>query len=154
MVRPYAADEDHAKDLISDCWVAILEGLDQYRGLGSFDSWALAVSENVGRMRLRAAKRRRETALEDPTSVLDDAPDPEEELMQKERRKALACAINELPERERDAIMLHMIEERDIPETAEAMGVSRPVARSLVERGMAKLCRMEQVRQCVMDWMD
>lgn len=154
MVRPYAADEDHVKDLMSDCWVAILERLDQYRGLGSFDSWALAVSENVCRMRLREAKRRPETALEDATSVLDDAPDPEEELMQKERSRALSCAMSELPEQERHAIMLRVIEEWDIPETAEAMGVSQPVARSLVERGMARLCRMEQVRQCVMDWMD
>lgn len=154
MVRPYADDEDHAGDLVNDCWVAILEGLDQYRGRGSFDSWAMAVSENVCRMRLREANRRRETALEDAALVLDDAPDPEEELIEKERRKALACAISELPEQERHAIILRSIEQRDIRETAEAMGVSRPVARSLVKRGMARLCRMEQVRQCVMDWMD
>lgn len=104
-------------------------------------------------MRLREAHRKREIALEDATSVLDDAPDPEEELMLRERREVLHRALDELPERERDAVVLRMIQGRDIAETAEAMGVSRSVARSLVTRGIARLCRMEQIRQLVMDWM-
>lgn len=153
MVRSYADDDDHADDLVNDCWKTILERLHQYRGHGSFDNWAIAISRNVCRMRLREAHRKREIALEDATSVLDDALDPEEELMLKERRKALSRAVNELPERERDAIVLRMIQGKDSAETAEAMGISRAVARSLVTRAIIRLRRMEQIRQVVMDWM-
>lgn len=153
MVRSYADDDDHADDLVNDCWEAVLGRLHQYRGRGEFDNWAIAVSRNVCRMRLREAHRKREIALEDAASVLDDALDPEEELMLKERRKALSRAVRELPERERNAIVLRMIQGKSSAETAEAMGVSRAVARSLVTRGIIRLRRMEQIRQVVMDWM-
>lgn len=152
-IRSYADDDDHADDLLQDCWEAILERLHQYRGRGSFDNWAIAVSRNVCRMRLREARRKREVALEDATLVLDDAPDPEHELMLRERREVLHRALDELPDRERDAVIMRMIQGRDTAEIAEAMGVSRPTARSRVARGIAMLCRMEQIRQLVMDWM-
>lgn len=153
VVRSYAEDDDHADDLVSDCWEAVLGRLHQYEGRGAFDNWAIAVSRNVCRMRSREAHRKREIALEDAASVLDDAIDPEEELMLKERRKALSRAVRELPERERNAIVLRMIQGKDSAETAEAMGISRTVARSLVARGIIRLRQMEQIRQVVMDWM-
>ena len=48
--------------------------------------------------------------------------------------------------------MLWILEERDTAETAQLMGVSRAVARSLVERAISRLRRMEPIRQLVMDW--
>lgn len=152
-IRSYADDDDHADDLLQDCWKTILERIHQYRGRGTFDNWAIAVSKNVCRMRFREVRRKREIALEDATSVLDDAPDPEEELMLRVRREVLHRALDELPDRERDAVIMRMIQGRDTAEIAEAMDVSRSVARSLVARGIARLCRMEQIRQLVMDWM-
>ena len=105
-------------------------------------------------MRLRKAKRAgcHETALEDVGAVPDSAPDPEYELVLRERRTVLHRALGELPDRERDAIVLWMLEERDIAETAQLMGVSRAVARSLVERAISRMRRMEPIRQLVMDW--
>ena len=153
-IRRYARDDDHADDLQQDCWQVILERLHHYGGRGSFASWAIAVSKNVCRMQLRKAKRAggHETALEDVGAVPDSAPDPEDELVLRERRTVLHRALEELPDRERDAIVLWMLEERDIAETAQLMGVSRAVARSLVERAVSRMRRMERIRQLVMDW--
>lgn len=152
-IRPYARDDDHCDDLHQDCWHAILERLHRYGGRGSFANWAITVSKNLCRMRLRKAKRSgHETALEDAGAVHDSAPDPEEELILSERRTILRRALGELPDRERDAIVLRVLEGRATAEIAQLMGVSRSVARSLVERGISRLRRMEPIRQLVMDW--
>ena len=153
-IRPYACDDDHADDLHQDCWQAILERLHHYGGRGSFVNWAIAVSKNLCRMRLRKANRAggKETALEDAGAVRDSTAGPEEELILRERRSVLHRALGELPDRERDAIVLRMLEERDTAETARLMGVSPAVARSLVERAISRLRRMEPIRQLVMDW--
>lgn len=153
-VRQYARDDDHADDLLQDCWQTILERLHRYSGRGSFAGWAIAVSRNVCRMRLRQAKRAsaRETILEGPGTVLDSAPNPDEELELRERREVLYRAIGQLPDREREAVVLRMLEERSTAETARAMGVSRSVARSLVQRAVYRMRRMERIRQLFMDW--
>ena len=153
-IRPYARDDDHAEDLLQESWQAILERLHSYGGRGSFVGWAIAVSKNVCRMHLRKAKRLdgRETGLED-ARVPDSAPDPEEELVLSERRETLYRALGQLPDLERDAIVLRILEERDASETAKALGVSRSVAQSLVARAIFRLRNMEQIRQLVMDWM-
>jgi len=153
-IRPYARDDDHAEDLLQECWQVILERLDRYGGRGSFAGWAIAVSKNVCRMHLRKAKRvdGRRTGMED-AGVPDSAPNPEEELVLLERRETLYLALGQLPDLERDAIVLRMLEERDASETAKALGVSRSVARSLVARAILRLRNMEQIRQLVMDWM-
>jgi len=153
-IRPYARDDDHAEDLLQECWQAILERLHRYGGRGSFAGWAIAVSKNVCRMHLRKAKRvdGRSTGSED-AEVPDWAPNPEEELVLLERRETLYRALGQLPDLERDAIVLRMLEERDAAETAKALGVSRSVAKSLVARAISRMRNMEQIRQLAMDWL-
>ncbi len=154
-IRRYARDDDHADALVQGCWQAILERLDRYGGRGSFVGWAIAVSENVCLAQLRKAKRAggREVGLEEPDEVVDPAPDPEEEVTLSERRNALYRALGQLPKRERDAIVLRMLEERDTAETARALGLSREATRSLVARAIFRLRRMREVQQLAMDWM-
>lgn len=56
-IRTYADTDDDVDDLLQECWVHILERLDRYEPRGSFAGWAVAVSRNVCKMRLRAKKR-------------------------------------------------------------------------------------------------
>lgn len=154
-IRQYARDDDHADDLFQDCWQTILERLHRYGGRGSFVAWAIAVSKNVCRMHLRKAKRVGGEGIGamDPAEVTDSAPNPEEELVERERRNVLYRALGQLPDRERDAIVLLILEERSMAETAHALGVGRPAARSLVARAMFKLRRVKEVQQLALDWL-
>ena len=133
--------------------MVILDRLHRYGGRGSFSSWAIAVSKNVCRMHLRRAKRAGalEIALEGAASVPDCSSDPEEELVAKEQREVLSRALGELPDRERDAIVLRILEDRTPAETARAMGMSRKAARSLVVRGLSRLRAMERIQQLFLE---
>ena len=155
-IRRYARDDDHADDLLQDCWQAVLERLDRYGGRGSFVGWAIAVSKNVCRMQLRGAKRTEGGAISphDAAEVADAALNPEEALVQRERRDALYRALGQLPDRERDAITLCVLEERGTAEAARALGLSQPAARSLVARAIYRLSRMKEIQQMAMDWME
>ncbi len=152
-IRRYARDDDHADDLAQDCWKVILDRLHRYGGRGSFANWAIAVSKNVCRMRLRKAKRAggQVIVLEHAAAVPDSAPDPEERLVRGEQRAVLDRALGELPDRERDVIVLRILEGRTAGETAQALGMSVQGSRLLLVRAISRMRAMEPIQQLALD---
>ena len=152
-IRRYARDDDDADDLLQDCWVRILEHLEAYKRRGSFAAWAIAVSRNVCRTKLRRARRTsaRTVAIEDFAEVSGGPPDPLEQLRLDRERQVIYGALGKLPDRERDAIVLRVLEGRDTEETATILNVAPATVRSLLQRGMYRLRRMEQLRMLVAD---
>jgi len=70
-----------------------------------------------------------------------------------ERRSTLYRAMEKLPDRERDALVLWLFEEKDSGEVAKAMDMGRRGARSLIARAVSRLRGMEEIQQLAMDWM-
>lgn len=70
-----------------------------------------------------------------------------------ERRRTLYRAMEKLPDRERDALVLWLFEEKDSGEVAKAMDMGRRGARSLIARAVSRLRGMEEIQQLAMDWM-
>ena len=70
--RRYARSDEDAHELLQDCWVQILDRLDAFKHRGSFTAWAIAVSRNVGRTRLRRSRRgrKRTVALDDVAELV------------------------------------------------------------------------------------
>ena len=154
-IRSYARDEDHADDLLQDCWMAILIRLDRFRRNDSFARWAIAVSKNVCFDKLRAGKAAKveEVSLESIPELAADGSDPLEELGRRRARPIAYAALSRLSDRERDAIVLWVLMERSLTETATALGVTEPGARTILVRAMSRLRRMPQMRTLLMDWM-
>ncbi|WP_171231313.1 RNA polymerase sigma factor [Ruegeria sp. HKCCA4812] len=85
---------------------------------------------------------------------LSDVPEPEDgkasvvDRMQDEARKdALQSALAELPERQRQAVVLRHIEELPNPEIAGIMGISVEAVESLTARGKRSLTAILAVRR-------
>ena len=151
-IRQYARDDDHANDLLQDCWVQILKQLDGFKRPGSFGAWAVTVSKNVCRMKLRAEERA-EVPLDSIGEVAGTGQDPEEDLRLRRQRQAIYAALGQLPDHERDAIVLRLLEERSAADTADCLGVSKAGARAMVLRGMSRLRRMEQMQELLLERM-
>ena len=102
-IRSYARDEDHANDLLQDCWMAILNQLDQFKRNDSFASWTIKVSRNVcfDRLRGKGAKAK-EVSLESISGLVAEGPDPLEELGRRRARPIVYTALSRLSDRERD----------------------------------------------------
>jgi len=153
-IRRYARDDQHADDLLQSSWIHILERLESFKRPGTFGRWAIAVSKNVCLKQLRAEKRQmgRSVDLEAIAEVPGAGPDPLEELQANWQRGILDDALSSLPDRERDAVVLRVLEGLSAKETAQLLRVSVPGARSLVRKGLARLRKMREVRQAMVDW--
>ena len=155
VIRGYVRDDDRADDLLQECWVHILERLDAYRPQGPFAAWAVAVTRNVCTSSLRRDRRadQAEVGIDDLGGEPDDAPDAEERRSQLRLRTALFKALSRLPDREREAIVLRVLEGRSTEETSETLGVSRGAVGDLVERGLYRMRRMRAVGTALEGWL-
>ncbi len=155
-IRRYALTDEDAHELLQDCWVQILDRLDAFKHRGSFTAWAIAVSGNVGRTRLRrlTGGRKRTMPLDDVAKVPSDEPDPLELAIARREREIVFEAVATLPDRERDAIVLRLFEGRSTRESAEILGVAPAAVRYILQRAMYRLRRMKKVRLLIQDWME
>ena len=153
-IRSYARDEDHADDLLQDCWMAILNQLDQFKRNDSFASWTIKVSRNVcfDRLRGKGAKAK-EVSLDSISGLAAEGPDPLEELGRRRARPIVYTALSRLSDRERDAMVLWVLMERSLTETATALGVTEPGTRTILARAMSRLRRMPAMKTLLMEWM-
>lgn len=159
-IRSYARDDDHADDLLQDCWVRILKNLDSYASRGSFASWAISLSRNMCKTRLRARRRRgvREVAIQGigekgwPSPESHREPAREEDPRLEFWKRVVYDALGRLSDRERDAIVLRLLEGKDTAETARALAVSEEAVRAILVRGMTRLRQMEELRALLPEW--
>ena len=99
---------------------------------GSEAEWRAAVE----------AKARRRLGMPERT-VDDDDYDRIEELIDFERvREALVEAMNTLPEEQREALRLRVIDGRRYGEVAAELGCTEPAARMRVSRGLRRIASL------------
>lgn len=151
-IRPCARDDDDADDLLQDSWIRVMEQLDNFKRNGSFPAWAIAVAKNVARTVQRRRERTGEqrTAPESAEEVLDRGPNPEEELASQEVREHLNAALARLPDRERDMMVLRLIEGRSTADAAARIGVTVRSARAIQRRAMHRLRSMSDLLEKLM----
>jgi RNA polymerase sigma-70 factor (ECF subfamily) len=106
-------DEADANDIVQTAFMNIYAKLDSYSGDGSFAGWSYRIVRNTALMLLRKRKRRREVDLEDaPRSTLDTpeyadwAADPDRALRNKQIRRAVRLAMDDLEPKYRRVIEL------------------------------------------------
>ena len=149
VIRGFARDDDHAADLLQACWIHIYRKRARFSGTGSFLGWALTVCRNVCRMEARKRQRVHLIRLDDHGDLPDPAPGPAEERTRQERAAALYAALEQLTARERDAILLRVLEGRSTAEVARILGAKEVSVRSLIHRGMKKLRQMDELAEAI-----
>ena len=149
MIRCYASDDDHADELLQESWVQIYRKRARFSGRGSFLGWALAVSRNVCRMSVRGGSGMARVRLQDHGDIPDAAGSPAVQLVRRRRTRALYAALEKLTNRERQAIVLRLLEGRRTAEVSELMGVKEVSVRSLIHRGLKKLRRMKNLKRTI-----
>lgn len=105
-------------------------------GKAKFDTWLHRVGLNLCYDRLR---RRREVPTEAPPDRPDDGPAPDRGLIAADVGRRVEAALQALPERQREAVVLCHYQELGNIEAAEAMGVSVEALESLLSRGRRAL---------------
>lgn len=100
-------------------------------------TWLYRVTANLAVDRLRA--RSRSLPLDAAPEPEDETPGPAAVMDDARRRAALDVALQKLPERQRQAVVLRHIEGLSNPEIAQALDISVEAVESLTSRGRRAL---------------
>lgn len=97
-----AADAD---DIVSECFVRIIESYKNYRGDSAFDTWLFAVIRNAVLNAMRGAKRQSQLHERLPARSFQND-DPHVKAEQKEFLNAMSEAVEQLTPENRSALAL------------------------------------------------
>ncbi len=136
----FVRDEDASNDLAQETFVRVYQHRADFKPSQRFSTWLFTIGGNLARNHLRARSRRPEVPLEasdddDRPSVADSLPasgnTPDEHALRAEQQAAVRCAVAELPDDLREAIVLCELEDRSV---AEAAGILATTAKAVESR--------------------
>lgn len=131
------ADRAEAEDVAQEAMLRLWKiAADWRQGEAKVTTWLYRVVANLCTDRLR---RKRGVDLESVPEPEDDRETAEGELQQASRMAALQAALAQLPDRQREAVVLRHIEGLGNPEIAEMMDISTEAVESLTARGKRAL---------------
>jgi RNA polymerase sigma-70 factor, ECF subfamily len=144
-------NEADAEDAAQETAIKIYRNLHLFRGEAQFRTWALSIARNEGLRRLRGVQTRREDSLDamsegdagdfTPAILTSWREVPAEALERKELSMLIREAIEGLPEIYRNVMLLRDIQEMDVRETADALGISEGTVKVRLHRARALLQR-------------
>ena len=138
--RILGGDRAEAEDVAQEAMLRLWRIAPEWRaGEAKVSTWLYRVVTNLCTDRLRGKKRRQAVGLEDAPDVADGARSVEATLVENDRLAALNAALETLPERQRQAVVLRHIEGLSNPEIAEVMDIGVEAVESLTARGKRAL---------------
>jgi RNA polymerase sigma factor (sigma-70 family) len=105
-------------------------------------TWAYRVATNLCIDRQRSRKRKAQTALDDAPDLAAGGRSADGTLIEADRMAALGAALDQLPDRQRQAVVLRHIEGLTNPEIAEVMQIGVEAVESLTARGKRALAAL------------
>jgi RNA polymerase sigma-70 factor (ECF subfamily) len=138
LVRYLMWSDADADDVVQIVLVELLRSFGSYRGEGSLTAFTDRITVRVALHHVR--KRRTEKQRTSPLSpelhlVNKDSEGPDDYTL----RRQTARFLDQLPDEQRQAVVLHHVIGQSVPELAETLQVPFETARSRLRLGMEKL---------------
>jgi RNA polymerase sigma-70 factor (sigma-E family) len=128
-------DQPTAEEVVQDAFVAMAGGWQRLRDAEK----ALAYLRQTVVNKSRSVLRHRTVVDKNLQKAPPDMPSAEHGALVLLERSAVVSALRELPDRQREAIVLRYYADLSEAEIADAMGISRGAVKSHTARGMAAL---------------
>lgn len=125
-----------SEDVVQESFIKAYQKLDSFEGRSSFRSWMYQITLNTAKNKLRSLKRE-SVSLENMTLATDSR--LEERLHQQTVFEMLKSEIDELPEKQRQAISLRIFDDLSFKEIAELMNCPYDTAKANYRHAMLKL---------------
>ena len=146
--RRYVSDLAGAEDVAQEVFLRMFRSRDRFRDPNNFRGWLVTMTSRIALNELRTRRRKRWVArstleADDPSqewrpgSAGSEA--PEEATLREERVEAVRQAISQLPDDQRQAILLQHFEGWDLRQIGDAMDRSIPAVKSLLHRARRAL---------------
>ncbi len=144
-------DAEEAGDLTQETFLSVFKAVKSFRGDADLKTWLFRIAVNKSRNRFRwwkCRKREKTISLDAPFGTSEtpihetlsgNQANPEEELLQREREKALIKALSSLSDIFREAVVLCDIEGLSYEEIASVLVINIGTVKSRIARGREEL---------------
>ncbi len=143
----YLGNQEDAMDASQEVFLRMFRFLDGFQEDSTFSTWLYRIGVNVCKDLLSRRTKRAEQPLEfpdeeeysRPVDIPDDRYDPEQIIQKTELRQTLSDAISQLPEPQREMIILRDIHGLSYEEIAEALYLESGTVKSRLFRARENL---------------
>lgn len=148
-------NEKDAEDLVQRTLVRTVERIGSFNGKSAFFTWMCAILVNFHRMDKRGKARNALSLGEEAAvEVADSQPDPAERLAEEDEAAVIRRAVAQLPDLERETVVLHYFNGLSVPEIARMQKTPEGTvyyrlhqARTEVREFLAKVFGSDGIRQ-------
>ena len=133
---------DEAQDATQEVFLKAFKYLHRLDARRPMEPWLMRITVNVCRDIRRKTQRRHYTFCEVPSAETEtpgEGKDPYAGFAWEQQRQRLWKALNDLPEKERMAVILRDVEGFSTSEVAEILGSSESTVRSQICRGRVRI---------------
>lgn len=132
---------DGADDVLQETFLAVARTAQRYQPRGRFRPWLFRITRNLCLNRIESDRLRRRVMspggpVPEPPAA---GPTPAQQAERCEQMAELRRRIAELPERQREAIVLYAFEQMSYRDIGETLGVPLNTVKTLVHRARATL---------------
>ena len=130
-------DRAEAEDITQDSLLRLWHAAPDWQARqAKVTTWLYRVTSNLCIDKMRKSKRQSSNAVPE---MPDDGPDMERRLQDRARAQALRAALSDLPDRQKQALVLRYLEGLSNPDVAQIMQISVEAVESLMSRGKRSL---------------
>ena len=143
----YLGSAADAEDLAQEVFLRVYRAKESYERSAKFSTWIYRITANASLNFIRGRKARRRVSGAMPAGSDDDAADfedesaeaPGEQMEKDELARVLRRIVDDLPERQRMAIVLNKYEGLSYEDVASAMDMSVMAVKSLLTRARVNI---------------
>ncbi|MCL6600162.1 MAG: sigma-70 family RNA polymerase sigma factor [Alicyclobacillus macrosporangiidus] len=138
----YVRNYHQAQDIAQDVFLRALTKMESFRGESSVKTWLLSITVNRCKDYLRSWAVRHEVQDEEQMALREAASDTEAEAVNRLERERVWQALQQLPLKYREVVVLYYM--RGLPghEVARVLGISEQNVRTRLHRGRTMLRQM------------
>ena len=132
-----------AEDLTSETFLRALRNMSGFRWQGKdFGAWLMTIARNLATDHFKAGRTRLEHSTEDMGQHDDATEGPESAVLAGLTNEILLTALKQLPDEQRDCLIMRFLQGMSIAETAAVLGRSDGAIKQLQLRGVRNLAKL------------
>jgi RNA polymerase sigma-70 factor (ECF subfamily) len=153
VARSYVPSEAIAEEAVQETWMGVVRGIERFEGRSSFKTWLFRIL--INRARTAGGREHRDVPLADVEPAVDPSrftsggawaeplgsweTDVDNRLVAATWTEALRSALDDLPPRQREVVVLRDVEGLTGEDVCTVLGVTEGNQRVLLHRGRSRL---------------
>src|SRR5579884_1705975 len=144
-----AHNQGAAECLAQEVFLRVYRWRGSYEASAKFTTWLCRIATNLGMNYVRDTRHERpentmnldesDEETGQAPDLADKTPNIEEEIMRRERLKAIRQKVEALPERQKMAVLMHKYQQMDYRQIADVLKLSESATKSLLFRAYETL---------------